>query len=195
MNKPKFIFSIAAFLFVCLFSLTNSFAQASNEPQAKTSYEVILQVITASNNASDKSSVPQTLSAVVKKLKNNYSFSNFRLDSTYLQRTSGSIEFKSVSNTLSQNQENFTPIFSDWSLVGIKSFPDVQGKNSIQFQSFRFGQRVPVKTSNGVVNYEQVGITLQSFGVSENVPTVVGSLSTAKPDELMFLVLTVKPAE
>ena len=195
MNKPKFIFSTAAFLFVCLLSLTNSLAQASNEPQAKTSYEVVLQVITASNNPIDKPSVPQSLSGVVKKLKNSYSFSNFRLDSTYLQRTSGSIEFKSVSNTMNQNQENFTPIFSDWSLVGIKSFPGGQGKNSIQFQSFRFGQRVPVKTSNGVVNYEQIGIVLQSFGVSENVPTVVGSLSTAKPDELMFLVLTVKPVE
>jgi len=195
MNKPKFIFSTAAFLFVCLLGVTNARAQASNEPQAKTSYEVILQVITASNNPIDKSSVPQSLSGVIKKLKNTYSFSNFRLDSTYLQRTSGSIEFKSVSNTLNQNQENFTPIFSDWSLVGIKSFPDVQGKNSIQFQSFRFGHRVPIKTSNGVINYEQVGIVLQSFGLSENVPTVVGSLSTAKPDELMFLVLTVKAAE
>lgn len=195
MNQPKFTFSIAAFLFVCLLCLTNSFAQTPNNRQAEPSYEVVLQIITASNNASDKTSVPQSLSNVVKKLKNTYSFSNYHLDSTYLQRTSGSVELKSVSNTLNQNQENFTPIFSDWSLVGIESFPDAQGKNSIQFQSFRFGQRVPVKTSAGVVNYEQIGISLKTFGVSENVPTVVSSLSTAKPDELMFLVLTVKPAE
>ncbi len=195
MNKPKFIFSTVAFFFVCLLGSTNFFAQALNEPQAKPSYEVILQVITASNNVSDKPTVPQSLSGVVKKLKNNYSFSNFRLESTYLQRTSGSIEFKSVSNTLNQNQENFAPIFSEWSLVGIKSSPDSQGKNSIQFQSFRFGQRVPIKTSSGVVNYEQVGISLQTFGVPENIPTVLGSLSTANSGELMFLVLTVKPAE
>jgi hypothetical protein len=195
MNKPKFLFSTTAFLFVCLLGLTDSLAQASNELQAKPSYEVVLQVLTASNNQIDKSSVPQSLSGVVKKLKNTYSFSNFRLDSTYLQRTSGSIEFKSVSNTLNQNQQNFTPIFSDWALVGIKGFPDAQGKNSIQFQSFRFGQRVPIKTSNGVINYEQVGITLQTFGVPENIPTVLGSLSTANSDELMFLVLTVRPGE
>jgi len=195
MNKPKFIFSIAAFLFVCLLGLTNSFAQTPTNRQAESNYEVVLQIITASSNGGDKTSVPQSLSNVVKKLKNTYSFFNYHLDSTYLQRTSGSIEFKSVSNTLNQNQENFTPIFSDWSLVGIESFPDAQGKKLIQFQSFRFGQRVPVKTSVGVVNYEQVGISLKSVGVSENVPTVIGSLSTAKPDELMFLVLTVKPAE
>lgn len=195
MNKPKTIVSIAALLFICLLFSTNSFAQTPNKKQFEPSYEVVLQIMTASNNGSDKTSVPQSLSNVVKKLKNNYSFSNFYLDSTYLQRTSGSIELKSISNSMNQNQENFTPVFSEWSLVGIESFPDAQGKNSIQFQSFRFGQRVPVQTSAGVVNYEQIGITLKTFGVSENVPTVVGSLSTAKPEELMFLVLTVKPAE
>lgn len=195
MNQPKFIFSTATFLFVCLLALTNSLAQTPNKRQSEPSYEVVLQIITASNNPGDQTSVPQSLSGIVKKLKNTYSFSNYHLDSTYLQRTAGSIEFSSVSNTMNQNQENFTPIFSNWSLVGIESFPDAQGKNSIQFQSFRFGQRVPVKTSVGVVNYEQVGIALKTFGVAENVPTVVGSLSTAKPEELMFLVLTVKPAE
>ncbi len=195
MNKSKTIVSIAAFLFVCLLGATNSFAQTPNQKQFEPSYEVVLQTMTASNIAGDKTSVPQSLSNVVKKLKNNYSFSNYHLDSTYLQRTSGSIEFKSVSNMMNQSQQDFTPIFSEWSLVGIESFPNIQGKNLIQFQSFRFGQRVPVKTSAGVVNYEQVGISLKTFGVSENVPTIVGSLSTAKPDELMFLVLTVKPAE
>lgn len=195
MNKPKFIFLVAVFVFLCLSAQTNSLAQTPGESPARPSYEVILQVITASNKALEKPALPQTLSGVVKKLKNTYSFSDYHLDSTYLQRTSGSVEFKSVSNTLNQGQESFTPIFSDWSLGGIRSFPDAQGRNSIQFQGFRFGQRVPVKTSNGVVNYEQVGITLQSFGVAENVPTVVGSLSTAKPDELIFLVLTVRPAE
>jgi hypothetical protein len=194
MHKPKIILSVAALLFICLTAFTDSFAQTQSK-QFEPSYEVFLQIITASNTAGNKTPVPQSLSGVVKKLRNNYSFSGFQLDSTYLQRTSGSIEFKSVSNALNQNQDNFAPIFSDWALLGLRSLPDAQGKKSIQFQSFRFGQRVPVKTSAGVVNYERVGITLQSFGVSENVPTVLGSLSTAKPDELMFLVLTVKPVE
>ncbi len=195
MSKKKTVFSIAAFFLVCLLSLTNSFAQNPTRQSAEPSYEIVLQTITASNNTGDKTSVPPTLSNVVKKLKNTYSFSNYHLDSTYLQRTSGGVDLKSVSNMLNQNQENFTPVFSEWSLVGLKNFPDAEGKNLIQFQGFRYGQRVPVKTSASVVNYEQIGITLQVFSVSENVPTVVGSLSTAKPDEMMFLILTVRPAE
>lgn len=196
MNKPKTIFTITAFFIVCLLNLTNSFAQTDAQTrQAEPSYEVVLHILTASNSAGGRQSIPQPLVNVVKKLKNTYSFSNYHLDSTYLQRTAGSIEFKSVSNVLNQNQESFTPTFSDWSLVGIKSFPLAQEKKLIQFQSFRFGQRVPIRTSTGVVNYEQIGLSIQKISLPENVPTIIGSLSTSKPDELMFLVLTVKPTE
>jgi hypothetical protein len=198
MNKPKFIFSIAAFFFICLLSFSTSFAQTENQPkQAEPSYEVVLHVLAASNIANDKTSVPQSLSNVVKKLKTTYTFSNYKLASTYLGRiaNTGNFEFKIVSNEASQNQENYVPIFSEWSLGALRNLPNEKGQNSIQFQSFRFGQRVPVKTSAGVVNYEQIGLTMVKFSVPENVPTIVGSLSAAKPDELMFLVLTVKPAE
>ncbi len=204
MNKTKILFPTAL---VCLLSLTNIFAQTQNQPrQADTSYEVVLHILTASNNPAGKSSVPQSLSNVVKKLKTIYSYSNYNLDSTYLERiaNTGNLEFKSVSNELDQNQENYAPIFSEWTLGGLQTLPNEQGKNSFQFQSFRFGQRVPVKTgvvkdaagkTSSVVNYEQVGLTMRSLSLPENVPTIVGSLSTSKPDELIFLVLTVKPTE
>ena len=198
MNKPKFIFSVVAFFVVCLFSATNFSAQTETQQrQAEPSYEVVLHLLTASNISSDKNSVPQSLSNVVKKLKTNYTFSNYRLASTYLGRiaNTGNFEFKIVSNEASQNQENYVPVFSDWSLGTLRKLPNEKGQNSIEFQSFRFGQRVPVKTSAGVVNYEQIGLTMVKFSVPENVQTIVGSLSAAKPDELMFLVLTVKPAE
>jgi hypothetical protein len=207
MNKPKFIFSVVAFFVVCLFSATNFSAQTETQQrQAEPSYEVVLHLLTASNISSDKNSVPQSLSNVVKKLKTNYTFSNYRLASTYLGRiaNTGNFEFKIVSNEASQDQENYVPIFSEWSLVALRNLPNEKGQNSIQFQSFRFGRRVPVRTAtlkdesgktSDVVNYEQIGLNMQKFSVSENVPTIVGSLSTAKPDELMFLVLTVKPAE
>ncbi len=196
MTKPKTIFTTAAFFIVCLLSLTNSFAQTETKQQAEPTYEVVLHILTASNTASDKTSVPPTLSNAVKKLKTIYSFSNYRLDSTYIGRiaNTGNFEFKSISNSSSQNQGNSLPIFSEWTLGGLRNLPDANGQNSIQFQNFRFGQRIPISSSGGV-NYEQIGLTIQRFGMSENVPTVVGSLSTAKPDELMLLVLTVKPAQ
>lgn len=198
MNKPKFLFSIATFFLVCLVSLTNSFAQTENQSkQAERSYEIVLHTLIASNNADKSAAVPQTLSNVVKKLKTNYPLSDYRLTSTFLERISdkASFEFKSVAVGSVQNQENVVPVFSDWSINVVQSLPNEKGRNLIQFQGFRYGQRVPVRTSSGVVNYEQIGLTLQKLSLPENIPTVVGSLSTSKPDEMLFLVLTVKTVE
>ncbi len=118
MNKPKIIFSVAAFFLICLLNLANSFAQApTTNQQIQPSYEVVLQVLNASNNAADKSNaVPQALSSVVKKLKTNYTFSNYRLNLTYLQRiaNTGNVEFKGVSNEATQDA--YVPIFSDWTI-------------------------------------------------------------------------------
>lgn len=195
MNKTKILFLIT---FVCLLGLTNISAQTETprpQPQAEPSYDIILNVIKASNNPGGKTDVPQSLLNAVKKMKNNFSFTNYILDSTYLQRTSNSVEVKYVSAPEGQNQSNLAPVFSEWSLIGLKSFPNYQQNKLVQFQSFRFGQRVPIRTSSNAVNYEQVGISLQRFSLPENTPTVIGSLSGSKADELIFLVLTVKSTE
>jgi hypothetical protein len=195
MNKPKFIFLIAAFFLVGLLSPAISFAQADNKNEP--SYEVILQILIASNTG--KSTTPPTLSNVLRKLKTNYSFSDYRLAQTYVERTSFAVEHKGMLSDLSQNQSSNTPVFSEWKLAGLKSGSDTKGQNSIQFQAFNFGARIPIVVSNGKgeisVSYEAIGLNIARFSLSENVPTVIGSLSTSKPDELMFLVLTVKPAE
>jgi hypothetical protein len=206
MPKPNFIFSIAAVFLVCLTFSSNSFGQ-SQLKQIEPSFEVILQVLTASNGTGDKSvaaAVPQNLSNVIKKLKANYSFSNYRVSSTFFQRVanSGNLEFKGVSNE--PNQDVYAPIFSEFTLGQLLALPDARGQNSISIQSFRFGQRVPVKTanykdetgkSNAVLNYENVGLTMQKLALPLDTPTIIGNLSTSKSDELIFLILTVKPAE
>ena len=198
MYKPKFIFFIAVFFLVGLLSPAISFAQsADNKPQAEPTYEVVLQILIASNTG--KSATPPALSNVLKKLKTNFPFSEYRLVQTYVERTSFAVEHKGMLSELSQTQSSATPAFSEWKLFGLKSMPDAKGRNSIQFQNFVFGARIPVVVSNNkgesVVNYEGIGLNITKFSLSENVPTVVGSLSTSKLDELMFLILTVKPAE
>jgi len=207
MTKSKIAFSIIAFFSVCLLSLTNGFTQTSpTGKQIEPSYEVILQTLVASNNANNKSDIPQMLIGAVKRLKANYPYSNYRLGETFYQRVAntGALELRSVSNEIIPDQERSYSIFSEWTLNNLQNLPDAKGQNSIQFQSFRFGQRIPIITSsikdangkiNSVVNYEQVGLTIQKLSLAENVPTVIASLSTWKPNELMFLVLTVKSAE
>ncbi|MGI8787416.1 MAG: hypothetical protein ACR2HG_06625 [Pyrinomonadaceae bacterium] len=208
MFKTKIAFSIAAFFAVCLFGLINCLAQNQTaKTQIEPSYEVILQTVVGSNNSNAKTEIPQTLSSLLKNLKAYYSYSNYHLTSTFLQRVAsrGTIEFKGVFREAVQNQDANFSVFSEWTLNDLQSLPNAKGQNSIQFQNFRFGQRVPVTTSsnldvatgktNSVVNYEQIGLTLQKFSLPENAPTVIGSLSTSKPDEMMFLILTVKPAD
>lgn len=203
MNKPNFIFK--TFLFLLVLSVTSVFAQTENrQPSADPCYEVVLQILVASNNAGDKQNLPPTLGGVVKKLKATYNFSDYRLTTTFLQRTSGSIEYKSLLNDFGQTADKTYPVFSDWSLRNLRNLPGAGGRNSIQFESFRFGARIPIivaRTSEEsgrttpVLNYESIGITTSRLSLNENEPTVVGSLATSKPDELMFLVLTVKPSE
>lgn len=195
MNKPKFIFLIATFFLAGFLFPAASFAQSDNRNEP--SYEVVLQILLASNTG--RNPTPAGLSNVLKKLKTNYSFIDYRLAQTYVERTSFSVEHKGMLSELSQNQSSTTPVFSEWKLAGLRNAPDAKGQNSIQFQAFNFGARIPVVVSNSkgesLVQYEYIGLSIARFSLAENVPTVIGSLSTSKSDELMFLVLTVKPAE
>lgn len=212
MNKPKIIFSktvLAAALLIGA-CVSGSFAQtpAKEQKQAEPNYEVVLQVLTASNNASDKSAgdeaVPPTLSNAVGKLRAMYSFSNYRLNLTYVQRVAntGNIEFKGVEN--SANQDAFAPVFSNFSIGNFQILPDAKGQSSVSITNFRFGQRVPIKTatiagesgkSNSVITYEQIGLQARQIGLPLNAPTIIGNLSATRPGELMFLILTVRPAD
>jgi len=193
MTKPKIAFSIAALFAVCLLCLTDSFAQAQSRTQAQQSYDVILQIVVASNNSAEKSDVSQSLTGVVKKLRADFPFANYRLAATYMQRVSntGTFESKGAAYESNQNQAKGFPTFSEWTVSGLQNLLDEKGEETIQLQSFRFGQRIPV-TASGAVTYEQVGLTTR-FSLIKNTPTIVGSVMTAKPDELMFLILTVKP--
>ena len=132
MNKTKVLFMIT---FICLLGSANNFAQTQNQPrQADTSYEIVLHILNASNSTANKASVPQSLSNVVKKLKNIYPYSNYNLDSTYLGRVAnlGTMEFRGVSKKTEQNQENSANVFTDWTINVLRSLPDSQTKNSIQ---------------------------------------------------------------
>lgn len=205
MNQPKFIFSIAAFLFVCLLGLTNSSAQTTNKQQSEPSYEVVLHVLIASNIANDKlNAVPPALSNVVKNLKTNYSFSNYRLAQTYFQRVANTGNVSSNGISSEPNQDVFAPVFSEWAIEQLLISPNETGRNSISIRNFRFGQRVPIKTAisnaedekaKSIVSYQQIGIWAQKLNLAVNSPTVIGNLTTSKPNEAMFLILTVKPVE
>ncbi|MBS1793411.1 MAG: hypothetical protein JSS81_06130 [Acidobacteria bacterium] len=202
MTKPKFLFSV---IFLLIAGAAGVFAQTdSRPPKADPCYEVVLQTIVASNAGGGRDAVPPALAGIVKKLKAGYDFSDYRLMNSFLQRTNNYIEYKSLANDFGQTADKNYPAFFEWSLKGIQNLVNAQGKNVLQFESFRFGMRVPLvnaardesgKPLPASVSYEGIGLSTMRFSLPENEPTVVGSLATAKPGELLFLVLTVRPVE
>lgn len=206
MNKPNFIFKAASIFVLCFLTSTVLFGQTDVKTQAEPSYEVVLQVVAGSNDAAQKPNLPSNLANVAKNLRNNFSFSNYRLSNTYIGRVAntGNIEYKTVTSGFGQNPNSETPSFLEWSLGNLRNLPDANGRRAIQLQPFRFGARMPIVTAsykddggktNSVINYESIGLTLQRVSLPENVPTLVGTLSTPKSDEAIFLVLTVRPVE
>lgn len=187
MNQPKITFLFGAFFIV--FCLSDIYAQQPPKKTAEPSFEVILQTVVASNNAVGKSAVPQSLSGIVKKLKSDFSFSDYRLTSTFMQRVlnKGSFEFKSVNYDDGQPEPK-TIAYSEWIISSLQNLIDENGIDLIQIQDFRFSQRLPIKSS------EQVGLTT-SFSLAKNTPTIIGCITPSNQGELTFLILTVKSAE
>jgi hypothetical protein len=200
MNRVKQAFKFSALPLLVLFTLSTAFAQ-SDPGQIEPSYEVALHVVIGSNEAGSRTELPASLSAVSKHLKNNFSFSDYRLANTFLGRISntGNIEYKSVSNILGQESDAESQTFLEWSMGNFRSMP-----TGFQARSFRFGARVPVRTGsfkdesgkmNPVVNYESVGLTMSMIGLPANKPTLIGTISLPKTVGTIFLVATIRSAE
>lgn len=200
MNQFKPAFSLFTLSVLIVLSST-SFAQTDPSPKLEPSYEVSLQVLIGSNELGSKGDVPSNLSSITKQLKNNFSFSNYRLANTFLGRISntGNIEYKSISNILGQETDAESQTFLDWSLHNFRSV-----QSGFQARSFRFGARVPVRTGSmrgeggrvePTVNYESVGLTMNTIGLPANMPTLIGTISLPRTTGTIFLIATVRSAD
>lgn len=198
MNQSKrFCFSLLSVLFLWVAFASNAAAQQQLEP----SYEVALQVIIGSNDAGARSDLPANLSTVSRQIRNSFSFSSYRLANTFLGRVSnnGNIEYKSVSNVFGEEPAADGPqSFLEWSLVNFQVH-----QTGLQARSFRFGARIPVRTMGSregggtvpIVNYEAIGLTVNTIGVPVNKPTLIGTINLPRSSGTMFLLVTIKPAE
>ena len=194
-TKPKFIFAIAALFMFCLMSFTNSFAQDDTK-QASPNYKIYLDTIVAANNNSGgnkKLSAP--LSNALKDVKSD-AFSNYYLFSNSYERigVSGQITHNSIYESIGQRKVENYAVYSNWALGKLREFSDEKSRSVVQFDNFTFSARVPSPTAT-VVNYEEIRLYVSNFNVLQNVPTVIGSLSVPKSDEMLYFVLTARPAE
>lgn len=202
MNKmPRFFITALSLLALICFNAFTATAQENNQKTetSRESYEIVLQLLKSNApGASGNNSLPNSLLPIAKKLRSEFSTSDYGLVMTMLNRVSaqGNLEIKAV-NPFSAEQTDIKSLgFYDLTLNGIKP----NQTNAIQVDFLRFGIRVPVTTfvaNNGnstpVTNYENLGITARPLSIDLNEPTIVGTLTTSRPNELLVLVMTVKP--
>ncbi|MBC7899768.1 MAG: hypothetical protein H7070_06905 [Saprospiraceae bacterium] len=202
MNRLTISFLFFAFSFVFMIGAVP--AQVENK-QVEPSYEAVLHLIVGSSDASLKDGLPQNLSNISRQIKTNFAFSNYRLANTFVGRiaNTGSFEYKSLSDMFGQESSD-SRTFLEWTLGGLRAVPDASGQTTFQAQTFRFGARVPLKTgqtknSEGqiidLINYEQVGLSMNRTSFGENKPTLIGTLSLPKTSGTLFLVLTMKTVD
>ena len=196
MNHLRPVFSLFLVLFVFA---TAGFSQAYDPSQkVEPSYEVALQVVIGSNEAGQRGDLPANLSTISKQLRDNFSFSNYRLANTFLGRiaNTGNIEYKSASNVLGQ-ETDASQTFLEWSLGNFRAM-----QNGFQARTFRFGARVPVQVGSSrddtgrvspIINYESVGLTVSMIGLQPSTPTLIGTISLPKTSGTIFLVSTIRP--
>ena len=77
----------------------------------------------------------------------------------------------------------------------------VDDSQSIEIPKLRFGLRLPIimgmsradanAPATPAINYEGLGLTTE-ISVRESSPTVVGTMTTSKPGQLLVLVVTIK---
>ena len=203
MNQPKIAFSAVTLLLVFFTFSVRSFAQADTKSDIGPSYDIVLQIVTGTNDGA-KSDLPQNLSAVSKQLRGNFPFSSYSLANTYLGRVAnaGALNYKSVSDILRQNAPLSQPSFVDWSLGNLRTAPNASGGRMLQAQQFRFGARIPINIATraddkavAVTNYESIGLDLNRVTHAENTPTVIGTLTLPNTAGTLFLVMTAKPVE
>lgn len=203
MNQYRSLFTV--FFVLMAAGAAAVYGQPETRQQVEPSYDVSLQLLIGSNAASGQGDVPDSLGAVSKQLKTAFSFSNYRLASTFLGRiaNTGNFEYKSVTNVFGEADAR-SGSFLEWSMSYFTNTSATGGKTAFQAQSFRFGAKVPIVTGsykdesgkmNPVIQYESIGLNLKKVGLPENVPTLIGTLNLPGADGTIFLVMTVKAAE
>ena len=202
MNKSKLmpqVLAIAAAIIVGSISIFGQSPAAIDQ-----SYEATLHVLIGSDDTGQGADLPKSLDGVTKQIGESFSFKNYRLLNTYYGRLAngGALEYKSVSSLKDVSTELDSPTFLEWQIANFRNEPAASGRSSLSMQMFRFGARVPIVVSKlpgdagksaAVTNYESVGLTLNKLSVSENVPTLIGTISLPRTTGTVFLMMAIRP--
>jgi hypothetical protein len=151
----------------------------------------------------DEEKLPSSLDAVVKQLRSTFTFKNYRLAATLLNRVKNggrlSLSWAGGPLLASSAATTATPGFNEFYVSNVKLVKDESGRDTVQMLDFNFGARIPILVpsvaSNGsavpTIQYEKTGIKTD-INVREGEPTIVGTLNVGPSGDVLIIVVTAK---
>ncbi len=204
MNQPKLFFTYAFALSLIVAGALTASGQTDIK-QIEPSYDLTLQLVVGSNDASRPGELPANLTAASKQLRSTFAFTNYRLANTLVGRVSnkGTFQYESTANIFGQDTDPHSQTFLDWSVANLRSMPNAKGQMGFEAQAFRFGARVPVvmgvKDEGGKMTpniaFEPIGLKFDRVGLPENTPTMIGTLNLPGTGGTIFLFITIRSAD
>jgi hypothetical protein len=173
-------------------------------------FEIQLFLLAASNSSTARDRVPESLGGVVRQLRSALPFEGYSVAATTFNRVrdGGTVEFRGVGGSPlapSTPAGSLTPAFYNYALSTVNLTEGAAGASFVRLRAIRFGLRVPVQTAvarpegytgpaSPVIQWEDTGLTTTDISVREGEPTVVGTISTTRPEELFVLVINARRA-
>jgi hypothetical protein len=178
--------------------------QTAEIGRTSTSFDAQLYIVIAAETGQTPSDVPQSLSGVVKQLRETLLLQNYRLGGTFINRISsdGNLQLRGVASPgLVGPNIGESPVTYDFALSGIRREQSGEDGAVIRISNFRFKLKLPVVMGttrpdpNGppvpLIGYEYSEVAT-AISLREGVPTVVGTMTTGRPHEEVVLVLLLR---
>lgn len=169
-----------------------------------TGLEVQLHLLVGTKSpVGDEEKLPASLDSVVKQLRSTFTFKNYRLAATLLNRVKNggrlSLSWTGGPLLASSAATLATPGFNEFRVSNVRLIQDESGRDAVQMLEFNFGARIPVQipsvASNGgsvpMIQYEKTGISTD-ITVREGEPTIVGTLNVGPSGDALIIVVTAK---
>ncbi|HEX8845575.1 MAG TPA: hypothetical protein VF791_13065 [Pyrinomonadaceae bacterium] len=214
MSSLKFtriILAAALTLTFALYASQQALAQNESSAQAPakantTGLEVQLHLLVATKaTTAEDERLPPGLDGVLKQLRTTFTFKNYRLAATLLNRVKngGRLNLRWVGGPLlaSSAATTATPGFNEFNVNSIKLVQDEAGRDAVEMSHFNFGARIPIQLASvamtgtnpsaPVIQYEQTGITTD-ITIREGEPTIVGTLNVGPSGDALIIVVSAK---
>jgi len=211
--KRKFLSALLLMLCATFWLTADIKAQDTNTTQTtkqvtandEINLETQLYLIVGTNQEVPDPKLPVSLEGVVKQLRANLPFKNYRLAATMINRVKneGRLELSWIGGpmTLAAGPTPaLNPSFSNFSIRMVKVAPASSGEPIVQMQGFNFGARVPIQVAGAIaangavaptINYERTGVATD-VSMREGEPVIVGTLNIGPSGDAIILVVSAK---